>query len=121
MSIKNRVFSFVVFGALILFGIYGIAMAKDSGSGSTLSNNDWDVTIAPYFWMSSINGDVTVKGIPAEVDVKFSDLFDALEFGGQVHIEVRKGNFGVFVDPTYLQLSVDQDVQVFGAGEGADV
>ena len=121
LSIKNRIFSFVLTGVVALFGVYGIAIDQSSGSGSTLSSNDWEFTIVPYFWMSSINGDITVKGITADMDVKFSDLFDVLDFGGQVHVEVRKGNFGVFIDPTYLQLSVDKDVQVLPNGGGPDV
>ncbi|MCI0454548.1 MAG: hypothetical protein L0Y68_06090, partial [Candidatus Dadabacteria bacterium] len=34
------------------------------------------------------------------------------------HIEVRKGKFGVFVDPTYIQLSVRENVPL---GNGIEV
>lgn len=121
MNIKYRFFSFVLAGVLAFFGTYGAAMSQDSSSGSTLSSSDWEVSIVPYFWMAGINGDVTVRGISSEVDVKFSDVLEFLDFGAQVHVEVRKGNWGFFIDPTYLKLSVDQDVQVLDIGPGADV
>lgn len=121
MNIKYRFFSFVLAGALALFGICGSVMSQDSGSDSTSKSNDWEFTIVPYFWLSNINGDVTVRGIPSEVDVKFSDLFEVLDFGAQVHVEARKGRFGIFIDPTYIQLSVDKGFQVLPVGEGSDV
>jgi hypothetical protein len=121
MNINRRFFSYVLAGVLAFFGTYGPATAQDSSSGSTLSSNDWEFTIIPYFWMAGINGDITVRGQTADVDVSFGDVWDALDFGAQVHIEVKKGNWGFFIDPTYLKLSIDQDVQVFDVGPGADV
>jgi hypothetical protein len=85
------------------------------------SNNRWEFAIVPYLWMSGLSGDIGVRGQTADVDISFSDIFDALDFGGQVHIEVKKGSLGFFVDTTYLKLSVDQDVQILDAGPGANV
>jgi hypothetical protein len=102
-----------------------VVAQSDAGTGNYQSypsgNNDWEFVIVPYLWMSGLSGDIGVRGQTADVDVSFSDIFDALDFGGQVHIGVRKRNLGFFVDTTYLKLSVDRDVQVFDAGPGADV
>ena len=67
----------------------------------------WEFVIAPYFWMSSISGDVTVKGIPMHVSVPFSETLQALTFGGQLHLEARKDRWGLFLDATYFDLSGD--------------
>lgn len=109
MNIKNRIFSFALFGVLTLFGTYGAARAQDSSSGSTLGSNDWEFAIVPYLWMSGLSGDIGVRGQTADVDISFSDIWDALDFGGQVHIEAKRGNWGFFIDTTYLKLSVDQE------------
>jgi hypothetical protein len=67
----------------------------------------WEFVIAPYFWMSSLSGDVTVKGIPMHVSVPFSETLQALTFGGQLHLEARKDRWGLFLDATYFDLSGD--------------
>ena len=54
----------------------------------------WEFIVAPYFWMASLSGDVTVHGIPAHVDLPFSDTLQALDFGGQVHLEAWKRQVG---------------------------
>lgn len=37
-------------------------------------------------------------------------MLEVLDFGAQVHVEIRRNNFGIFIDPTYLKLSVDDNV-----------
>ena len=65
----------------------------------------WEFVAVPYFWMSSISGDVTVHGIPTHMTIPFNEVFKALDFGGQVHAEAWKGKWGGFVDATYIDLS----------------
>ena len=65
----------------------------------------WEFIVAPYFWMASLSGDVTVNGIPAHVNVPFSETLKALDFGGQVHVEAWKDRWGLFLDATYMKLS----------------
>ena len=77
----------------------------------------WDFTVIPYLWATDLDGDITVKGVSSEVDMSFSDIWDNLDFAGQIHLEATKGKWGLFLDPTYMKLSVDEDVSV----EFADV
>jgi hypothetical protein len=65
----------------------------------------WEFIAVPYFWMSSLSGDITTKGITAHLTVPFSEVFNALDFGGQVHMEAWKEKWGIFVDATYIDLS----------------
>ena len=62
-----------------------------------------------------MDGDATVKGIEASVDLSFGDIWDNLDFGAMVNVEARKGKWGFFLDPTYMKLSVDADVGPFDA------
>jgi hypothetical protein len=56
----------------------------------------WKFEITPYFWMAGLNGDVTIKGIPADISMSFSDIMSDFKFGGQMHMEARKGKWGAF-------------------------
>jgi hypothetical protein len=72
--------------------------------------DEWQFTVIPYLWMMGIEGEVTVGPASADVDAGFDDILDALDFGGQVHLEAQKGKWGLFLDPTYLAVSADDDV-----------
>ena len=79
------------------------AHAEDLSSGKST----WEFHVIPYFWLASLDGDVTVKGIKSSVSLSASDLFDMLDYGGEVHVEAWKGRWGIFLDPTFLKLSDD--------------
>ena len=59
--------------------------------------------------MAGLNGDVTVKGIPANISMSFGDVMNDFKFGGQVHMEARKEKWGLFLDATYMSLGTDID------------
>jgi hypothetical protein len=80
-----------------------LAHAQDSSSGE----GKWEFVVIPYFWLASLDGDVTVKGIKSSVSLSGSDLLDMLDYGGEVHMEAWKGRWGIFFDPTFLKLSAD--------------
>jgi len=80
---------------------YGAPEPVEQPVGPTL-----EVTIAPYFWMAGLSGDVAAFGAPAvNVDANFSDILDNLDFGGMLVGEARYGRFGVFSDFLYLKVS----------------
>lgn len=70
-------------------------------------DSKWEFHVIPYFWLASLDGDVTVKGIKSSVSLSGSDLLDMLDYGGEVHVEAWKGRWGIFLDPTFLKLSAD--------------
>ncbi len=76
---------------------------------SATDSDGWSFSIAPYLWMAGIDGDLTVKGQQVSVDASFDDVWSDLDFGGQVHLEVGKGRWGAFIDPTYSELTVEQE------------
>lgn len=69
----------------------------------------WEFMVAPYVWMVGIEGDATIRGEKTDVDISFSDILDNLDFGGMLHMEAKKGRFGFYVEPNYMNISADQD------------
>ncbi|MDH4268512.1 MAG: hypothetical protein OEW45_23060 [Deltaproteobacteria bacterium] len=89
---------------LIFLALFSpLAYGQDSSSGES----KWEFVVIPYFWLASLDGDVTVKGIKSSVSLSGSDLLDMLDYGGEVHVEAWKGRWGIFLDPTFLKLSDD--------------
>ena len=101
-SLKAMVLTFMVI-ALTLVGPWAHAQNPSSGESK------WEFIVAPYFWMAGIEGDVGVKGISTHVNIPFRDILKDLDFGGEVHVEAWKDRWGIFLDATYLKLSVDDE------------
>jgi hypothetical protein len=81
--------------------------AADSGAPT---GDGWKYSTAVYLWMANIDGNQTVKGQEADLDVGFGDILDVLEFAAEGHVEAIKNNlWGVFVDGTYLKLGPEAD------------
>ena len=74
------------------------------------ASEEWEFTLSFFPFLAGIDGEVTVKGSKSSVDVGFSDLLDVLDFGLGAHFEVKKGKFGFFFEPTYMKLSVEEQV-----------
>ena len=88
---------------LIAFGAGGTAAyAQSEGSGSS----DWNYSIAPYFvWAMGLDGEITVKGSPGDVDLSFGDILDDLDFMFDFHYEAHHTNgWGYILEPSFFQL-----------------
>jgi hypothetical protein len=85
----------------------------NSSPASSSDPKDWEFIVALYLWLSSINGDITVGGIQSHVDLSALDALKHLDFAFAFHGEVWwKGKLGIFVDPFYVRLSDNQEVEL---------
>lgn len=81
--------------------------AADSGIVAT-TDSDWNVRTAFYGWATAMDGDVTVRGFTAPVDVKFSDILDKIDFAFMGVVEVGRGEWSFAADLFYAELGADK-------------
>ena len=87
--------------SLIFYGTNS-ALAQDQGQNP--DSFSWSVT--PYIWASETKLDLTLgNGLSVGDTVSFSDLLDTLDTAVMVHVEGGKGNWSMFGDLTYLDMS----------------
>ncbi len=67
--------------------------------------NTWHFLFAPYGWMSSVDGDVTVRKNTVHAHIPFSQILKHMDFAGEAHIEANYNRWTFMVDPTYIKLS----------------
>lgn len=93
-------------------GSFYAADDPESNSGTHTSNpKNWELTLTSYAWLTSLNGDITIRRFTVDVDESFSDLFENLNIAAMFNGEVLyKGKFGVFVDTVYAYLSDDDNI-----------
>jgi opacity protein-like surface antigen len=85
----------------------GVAALTLALSVAPAQEDQWKFSTAPLFWATSIEGDMTVRGTTVDVDLPFEDLADVTEFGFATHLELQKGKFGLYANPSYTKLEGD--------------
>jgi len=77
-----------------------------------LVTDEWQFFIAPYLWFVGLSGDMAVKGRGLEVNADFGDIWDQLDFAFQIRVEAMKKNYFVFIDETYMKLSINENIEL---------
>lgn len=93
--------------AAALCGAVGAALASPVAAAE---DDGWSVTVSPYVWAASLDGNASLAGFDTRVDVPFSDTFEHLDFAFSGDVEIRKGRWGVFLDGQYVKTSQEEDV-----------
>lgn len=71
--------------------------------------NGWVFTMAPYFWMAGMSGDLAQFGAPTvSIERSFNDIINDLDFGGMGIGEARHGRFSVFGDVMFTRISTSR-------------
>ena len=69
----------------------------------------WEFSFAPYLWGAGLEGTLEAERTTADVDVSFSDIWDALDVGVLGAFEARRGKLGLTSNLIYLKLSTDAE------------
>jgi hypothetical protein len=81
----------------------------------------WEYMVAPYMWLLSLDGEVTVKGQETDVDSDFGDVWDELNIAAMMNFKARKGRWGFYGEIIYANLGktthaagirIDPDIDV---------
>jgi opacity protein-like surface antigen len=75
-----------------------------SGSGVAAGSDDWEFEVTPYFLAASLDGTAGVRGVEADVDMSFSDIWDNLDAGFMGIFEAQKGPWIFGLEGVYFKL-----------------
>ncbi|KUL96784.1 hypothetical protein DK26_01850 [Bosea sp. WAO] len=98
-------------------GAADAAAPKTVAPPSTAS--DWTVTVSPYLWGASLNGDAAVFHHKRAVDVPFRDTVKDLKFGIMGAVEVQRGKLGFFVNGQYTDVESHERLRWLDIGVGS--
>ena len=65
----------------------------------------WQCRAAIYGWATALDGDVTLRGNNAPVDVGFDDVLDNLDYAVMGAVEISHGKWSFLADLFYAELS----------------
>jgi hypothetical protein len=69
----------------------------------------WQFSLAPYFWAAGLEGTLDAERVSADIDVSFSDIWNALDVGVLGAFEARRGKLRLSTNLIYLKLSEDAE------------
>lgn len=97
-----------------------LAVSTQQATAQDFSTDpDWKVSV--YLWTLGIDGDIGIGPINAGVDFSFSDLFDALNYGGAVVMRRDWGRNVLVADLSYFSLSPDDVTGPLGGKISTDL
>ena len=100
----------IVAGVIAATLMFAGSAAKAADLEPPPAESGWTFMMAPYLWGSGIDGEVGLKGLPAQdVDVSFGDIIKHLDIGFMGVGEARNGPFSLGLDLVYAKLSADID------------
>jgi hypothetical protein len=82
-------------------------------SSAVPAADQWRFTVAPLLWAAEINGNVTLRGNTADINVNPGKLLQHTEAAMMVYLEVDKDKFGWYAQPNYMKLGASGN----GSGE----
>jgi len=84
---------------------FGAQQAPAASTPGTAVQDEWEFSIAPYFWAAGLSGKTAQFNLPVvDIDAGFSDIFGNLDFAAMLIGEARKGRYSVFGDLMYTKI-----------------
>jgi hypothetical protein len=81
-------------------------------SKSRREADDWQLTLSPYLWMTSLRAEVQAGPASSTTEECFSELLEQMDIGGQLRFEGHNGAWGFYLDGTYMKLSGDARARI---------
>lgn len=93
----------------------GAAATVASAEETVAPSDKWTVSFMPYGWLAYLNGDITVKGRTANVDISAMQVIEHLErMPWFSYTEARKGRLTLYNDLFYANIGADEGVSFRG-------
>ncbi len=96
---------------LVRIGVLAITAASvgviSAGSASAADGDDqdkWRFEVTPYLFASGLNGTLGLRGIEADVDMSFGDIWDRLDKAFMLYASAQKGDWVFAFDGMYVEL-----------------
>jgi hypothetical protein len=97
-----------------LLAVSGPAFAADLGYAEPAPASGWQFRLTPYAWMINVNGDVTARGVTADINQDFFQIVEESDslLAWMSYFEARKGKVAFFTDLVWMDLGFPGDIDI---------
>ncbi len=104
------------------FIVVSSALAQPARGQEASDDADrWNFVVAPYLLFPHMNGESSVRGNPVEVDVGPGDIFENLDFGAMLYLEMANRDWAITLDGLYMNLGAKGQTPVTGRDAEVDM
>ena len=106
MSFKSMLKASLALLSVIAISLLALkGFAQDSVN---ISKKKWHYLVQPYLMFPNMNGEVGLGDLPnAPVDANASDIFNHLQIGAMLYLEVHNDKWAITSDLLYMDLNQD--------------
>jgi opacity protein-like surface antigen len=98
--------------ALIANAHSATAQTDPSRPQSHKPPDDWEFSLTPYLWMTSLRVEAQVGPVSSTAEECFTELLSNMDLGAQLRFEGRRGHWGFYLDGTYMSLGSDARARI---------
>jgi hypothetical protein len=90
-------------GLILIIGVFLslAAYAEDKNNDS----NAWQFELTPYLFAAGMDGTVGIRGVSADIDMSFSDIWDRLDSALMLYFSAQKGDWIYALDAIYFKVA----------------
>ena len=81
----------------------------------------WGLTVAPYFVFPNMSGETGLGDVTVDVDANPGDIFDKLQFGFMMFLEMSNRDWAVGIDGLYMNLGQNGQTPILGRQTEVDM
>jgi hypothetical protein len=104
MIIRSRGARCATISAVCALFLFAQAAWGESGK----DGNSWKFEVTPYLFASGLDGTVGLRGVEADVDISFGDVFDRLDKALMLYASAQRGDWVFGFDGMYVELAGEQ-------------
>ena len=112
MGQRTRILCFLALAGFAVSVCAPAVSAEEPVEEGPLKRNDWTISVAPYIWGISLDGTLGLEGLETDLDVPLKEVLKSLNSMMMLDLSVHKGRFGLFINPLYANLGVEQNQAV---------
>src|SRR5689334_232728 len=107
-SIRRNIFAATLAGAVSLStSLFAQETPTTAPENPAAKHDPWRFDLAVIGWGAAVNGDITVRGRKADVDVGLDEILDHLKGIAMFGVQLRKEKFGFYAQPNWIKLKAD--------------
>ena len=113
MRIRSIILSAVV-------ALFAITLVRPAAAQET-DPDRWGLSVAPYFVVPNMSGQAGIGNVTVDVDADPGDIFDKLQFGFMLFLEMSNRDWAVGIDGLYMNLGQQGLTPILGREAEADM
>jgi hypothetical protein len=88
-----------------MFSLNGLFAMPALADSENADMNAWQFELTPYLFAAGMDGTAGIRGVSADIDMSFSDIWDRLDSAFMLYFTAQKGDWIYALDAIYFKVA----------------